>query len=169
MHRKHKRCPRCEADLPLDAFGSDRSRSDDKAAVCRSCIKRQREEARTRGRALIAEINAQTVCAHCGTQPVEWHNPEHVELNRQTFRIGFMVSNGRPIEAITAELARCTPLCRSCHMKEDGRLATLKQNRGNRPRNTNPCSNCQQLYFPLRRGLCHACNERQRRAAKTLG
>jgi hypothetical protein len=78
-----------------------------------------------RNRAFIAEVNARTVCAHCGAQPVEWHNPEHVELNRQSFRIGKMVARCRSIQSIQEELTRCIPLCRRCHMKEDGRLTTF--------------------------------------------
>jgi hypothetical protein len=77
---------------------------------------------RASARAFVRDVNARTVCAHCGSQPIEWHNPEHVELNRRDFRIGRMVSIGRPIEKIQEEMAACTPLCRRCHMKEDGRL-----------------------------------------------
>jgi hypothetical protein len=166
MHRDSKRCPRCVAVLPIAAFGSDRSKPDGRCSACRPCITAERHAARARNRAFIDEVNGRTVCAQCGAQPVEWHNPEHVELNRQTFRIGFMVSSGRPISAIEEEIARCTPLCRLCHMKEDGRLAAFKRNRGNRPRNSSPCSVCGRQYHPLRRGLCHRCHERQRRAAK---
>lgn len=77
---------------------------------------------RATNRAYIAEVNARTVCAHCGAQPIEWHNPEHVEQNRQDYRISRLVQQPRNLEVIKAELARCTPLCRRCHMAEDGRL-----------------------------------------------
>lgn len=87
----------------------------------RAYQRRARKAAYVRNRAFVDEINTQTVCAHCGTQPIEWHNPEHVALNRQRFRICRMV-RGRSIAAIQAEMARCTPLCRRCHMAEDGRL-----------------------------------------------
>src|SRR4051794_17021373 len=50
---------------------------------------------RAEARAFVTEINARTVCAHCGAQPIEWHNPEHVEQNRRHFQIGRMVSFGK--------------------------------------------------------------------------
>lgn len=77
---------------------------------------------RRRNQAFVKEVNARTFCAHCGAQPVEWHNPDHVEKNRQTYRIGFMTRTTRSLAAIQAEMDQCTPLCRRCHMKEDGRL-----------------------------------------------
>jgi hypothetical protein len=80
---------------------------------------------RAANRAFIAEVNARTVCAHCGAQPIEWHNPEHVEQNRQDYRISRLVQQPRSIEAIKAEMERCTPLCRRCHMAEDGRLRSF--------------------------------------------
>lgn len=130
-----KTCRTCGKQFPREERPPHRR-------VCPDCQKEARiarkVRNRARARAFIDDLNARTVCAHCGKQPVEWHNPEHVELNRQTFRIGFMVALGRTLAAIRTELARCTPLCRSCHMKEDGRLAAFKRNRGARPRNTNP-------------------------------
>ena len=61
-------------------------------------------------------------------------------------------------------------LCRRCHMKQDGRIDALskiaKASRELRKVKPQPCSNCKQLSKPLRRGLCHACNEYQRRTGK---
>lgn len=76
-----------------------------------------------RSRTFVNQLNARTVCAHCGAQPVEWHNPEHVEKERENFRIGRMANTGASIQKIQAEVERCTPLCRRCHMIEDGRMA----------------------------------------------
>lgn len=108
-----------------------------------------------RNRAFVDEINARTVCAHCGAQPIEWHNPEHVEQNRERFRIGHMVHRPRAIDAIAAELARCTPLCRRCHMREDGRMKNLQV--GAKVVGPSPCVKCGRVYKPLRRGLCSRC------------
>jgi hypothetical protein len=128
--------------------------------------------ARARNQAFIAEVNARTVCAHCGAQPIEWHNPEHVELNREHYRISVMVSQGRAIATLEAELTRCTPLCRRCHMREDGRLRQFVQASGARlPTGTilpmKPCTQCSKPYKPLRRGLCEACDSRRRYYLKT--
>lgn len=86
---------------------------------------------RARNRAFVAEVNARTVCAHCGGQPIEWHNPEHVELNRQHFRIS-VLQHTASIATIQAEMDRCTPLCRRCHMAEDGRLEKFPPRVGER-------------------------------------
>ena len=55
-------------------------------------------------------------------------------------------------------------LCRRCHMSVDGRLANflLPENRL-QPQEAKPCGNCGRPSKPLRKGLCHACNEYQRR------
>lgn len=89
---------------------------------------------RARSRAFISEINARTFCDNCGAQPVEWHNPDHVALGRRHYRIGDMASRCRTIAAITAEMARCTPLCRRCHMAADGRLKSFVDSGGARRR-----------------------------------
>ena len=63
-------------------------------------------------------------------------------------------------------------LCRRCHMEVDGRMEPFR--RYSQPiQDPQPCSACGRLSKPLRRGLCHACNERSRRRRKrgesTLG
>lgn len=140
---------------------------------CQPCAKaNQREQharavakRKARNYAFVAEVNAHTVCAHCGGQPVEWHNPDHVSLNRQNFRISILVTHVG-IEAIRAEMARCTPLCRRCHMQEDGRMQRfLVIGESVRlPKGTvlppKPCSECGRPYKPMRRGLCSSCANR---------
>ena len=128
-------------------------------------------EQRIRNRAFIKELNARTFCAHCGAQPVEWHNPEHVQLNRQAYRISALVQAPRSIAVIEAELARCTPLCRKCHMAEDGRLSRFYA-MASAPKTylhvgLLPCTSCSKPAKPLRRGLCNACNSRERYYRKT--
>ena len=118
-------------------------------------------------RAFVDELNGRTVCAHCGAQPVEWHNPEHVELRRETYRIGQMITFWRSVQEIEAELRRCTPLCRRCHMVEDGRIMNL--NRGRPVQEPKPCTVCLRPSKPLRRGLCSKCSSRARYYRKTEG
>lgn len=95
-------------------------------------VKGQRARAQNRNRAFVDAANARTVCAHCGAQPIEWHNPEHVLLGRQLMRISAMASTTRTTEAIQAEMDRCTPLCRRCHMVEDGRMKRFVEAGGGR-------------------------------------
>lgn len=53
-------------------------------------------------------------------------------------------------------------LCRRCHMTVDGRLHAFVEHK-NPVLPPQPCRNCGKLAKPLRRGLCGACNEYQRR------
>ena len=121
---------------------------------------------RARNQSFVDEINRRTVCAHCGSQPIEWHNPEHVELNRQDQRISNLVWQPAAIVTIEAEMARCTPLCRRCHMREDGRAKALQEKQSTRiPSEPRPCAECGRLEKPLRRGLCGRCYDVRRRRA----
>lgn len=127
-----------------------------------------RKNRRELARDFVLTKNARTVCAHCGRQPIEWHNRDHVEQNREDFRISALVRRGATISDIQDEMERCTPLCRRCHMQEDGRL----QNNLANGRLTKPprfCSTCaEQVTKPLRRGLCGRCYSRQYRPSWTV-
>jgi hypothetical protein len=122
-----------------------------------------------RNRAFVDEVNARTVCAHCGAQPIEWHNPDHVRQGKQHRRIARLAGKTYSIAAIEAEIARCTPLCRRCHMAEDGRLAgfTAQAGRPKTKKPPTPCRECQQPASPLRRERCKRCYERLRNSTLT--
>ena len=64
-------------------------------------------------RATVAKIRAQTTCARCGRQPIEWHDPNGGP------KIGQLVKDDRANRVILAEIARRTPLCGTCHRKVD--------------------------------------------------
>lgn len=110
-------------------------------------------------RAAVRQIRAKTHCAVCGRQPIDWHSKDHDADHRR--RIALMVGNGRSMASILLEISRCRPLCRRCHMLEDGRLAKLSGSR--RPIGPpKPCASCGKPYKPLRKGLCNRCNHQQR-------
>lgn len=54
-------------------------------------------------------------------------------------------------------------VCRKCHMDIDGRLKNLPARYARTVKLPQPCVNCKQLSKPLRKGLCHTCNEYFRR------
>lgn len=90
-----------------------------------------------------------TECERCGrTAPIERHHIDGDPLNNSRENIAMV--------------------CRRCHMEIDGRLENFRT----LPRPVRvppkPCSECGKLAKPLRRGLCHACNERKRRREKKL-
>lgn len=138
---------------------------------CRACRRIATSQYRSRllidNRERIAEVNARTFCSNCGGQPVEWHNPDHVSLNQRLRRISNMIWRN-PWSEIQVELSRCTPLCRRCHMREDGRMQTFVAHgsTSRTPQSPKPCAECHRLSKPRRRGLCGACYARQWKAGR---
>jgi hypothetical protein len=82
---------------------------------------------------------AETVCERCGAQPIEWHSDSHVGNRR--CQVSNLASGSFSIARIDAEISKCEALCRSCHMKTDGRLnrlhASLAEARASRLETTN--------------------------------
>jgi len=76
-------------------------------------------EAKRESIAWLKAIRAATVCVRCGKQPIDWHGEHHA--GQKNIRPPAMAGRGKPIPSIAAEIARCTPLCRRCHMQADGR------------------------------------------------
>lgn len=145
----------------------EKYRADPSTVVARNTAARTGKVARNH--AFIDEVNARTTCAHCGAQPVEWHNFEHVQGGRLRFQIGRLVGGGAAIATIVAELARCTPLCRACHMAEDGRLiALMKPGPPKRviAASPAPCAACGRPYAPLRKQRCSRCYHRDFRVPR---
>ena len=95
---------------------------------CRHCVKLAKERAKQH----VQQIRAQTICITCGRQPIDWHRVEHEQ--HPTWRIGHMTARGETIKRIDAEIARCTPLCRRCHMTLDGRIKIAIANVKGSPR-----------------------------------
>lgn len=82
--------------------------------------------------AYVKEVRAQTVCAECGAQPIDWHDPGTRHEDKRN-RPGRMAKRGASKREIDEEIARCIPLCRHHHMIVDGRaeaLAQLGRNQG---------------------------------------
>lgn len=61
MQDTTKTCPRCETDLPLDAFGVNRSRRDGRQSCCLEC--RRSYRASKQQRAAVASYNASDAAA----------------------------------------------------------------------------------------------------------
>ena len=119
----------------------------------------------------VNRINRIAVCRECGAQPVEWHNPDHI--NKPNNRISSLRSQGASILRIMQEFSECIPLCRRHHMIEDGRLAKLMesspQKLGKTYTEPSPCVCCGKIYKPLRNNMCSSCDNHKsgRRVRKT--
>ncbi len=60
----------------------------------------------------LRELMSERTCADCGGVPYHWH---HVDPEQKYMDISHM--HGCASETVEAELAKCVPLCRSCHQK----------------------------------------------------
>jgi hypothetical protein len=84
-------------------------------------------ERRSHLRAIATEyvnlVAVSTGCARCGGIPIEWHREHHPK--HPNSRVSSLRTQGASIERIQREMDSCIPLCRTCHMNEDGRLAAL--------------------------------------------
>jgi hypothetical protein len=72
-------------------------------------------------RAFIRGLLLDHVCADCGGAPRDWH---HVNPATRTAKVGSMTFYSE--SSIRAELDKCVPLCRSCHMKRHRRDTDMK-------------------------------------------
>lgn len=108
--------------------------------------------------AFVIAVNKQTFCVHCGKQPVDWHNPDHIQ--NPTARVSVLRARGASVERIRYEMSVSVPLCRSCHMIEDGRATALQAAKPRQRGDVLPagnCSCCGREYKPLRQGRCSGC------------
>lgn len=122
--------------------------------------KEKRKEARIIATRFLAIIESNTPCQNCGGKPIEWHNNSHPD--KPNNRVSSLRTQGCSIERIQREIAICTPLCRRCHMKLDGRLASLLSKSPYKigrvyvpPR---PCLCCGVNTKRTRNGMCSTCD-----------
>lgn len=114
-------------------------------------------------------LRARTFCEECGKRPIEWHREEHKKNPHR--RVSRLATLGYPIPVIDAEIDLCEALCRSCHMRKDGRLKRLHETA---PRQKGEvyilpidCSNCGTSTKPSWNGMCRRCYDANRRHAST--
>jgi hypothetical protein len=123
------------------------------------------DKAKLEARIFVDHIRANTICENCGKQPIEYHRPEHEENSND--RVAHLVALGFSIDRIKMEIALCKPLCRSCHMKEDGRIERLHDNCPNKKgmELVPPihCIKCNKLTKPTWKKMCRSCYDFQRR------
>lgn len=87
----------------------------------------------------VTEKRNATVCAHCGKQPIEWHDPDGTHTSTRPYKqVGFLTHSHVSIATIDTEIARCVPLCKSCHLKitKSGSLTHCKHGHARTPENT---------------------------------
>jgi hypothetical protein len=66
-----------------------------------------------------------TFCAHCGQQPIEWHNPEHEQPGNGWRRIGHLAGVGHFVRACVAAATTGNDGRQGHHAKEEPPLNPL--------------------------------------------
>ncbi len=111
---------------------------------------------------IVAAWRETTPCDLCSATPIEYHHFDHCK--KPWLRVSSLVNRGS-VNSVVQEIARCEKLCRSCHMKVDGRLNELHSNKpyqkGFRLPPAN-CIKCNRETRPSRKGMCYTCYEKQR-------
>jgi len=114
----------------------------------------------------VDELRARTFCAKCGKQPIEWHHKNPAPGDRW---IAHLRIQGATIRRIEEELLKCEPLCRKCHMGDDGRLQRLTTNpiqprkKGQTYVEAKPCVICKTVVKITRGDKCRSCYDGIRR------
>jgi hypothetical protein len=113
----------------------------------------------------VKRVRNATFCKECNSQPVEFHCTWHIIDGNA--RVPRMAARGCSIQAIKLEISKCEALCKSCHMKKDGRTKALEQSHPFRKGMTYtepiPCISCGFPAKPTRKGMCRECYDKQRR------
>lgn len=107
----------------------------------------------------VESVNQTTFCNRCGAQPIEWHREEHEK--HPNWRVSSLRTQGRSIARIKREMDLSEPLCRTCHMKTDGRYEFMQTagpyEKGKTYTPPLPCIKCGRLAKPRRRERCNHC------------
>lgn len=96
-----------------------------------------------------AQYPVMGLCEECGQAPArDRHHKDGDVFNNRRRNIQFV--------------------CRRCHMRLDGRLATMLHRNQTRIRRCalKPCAICRILYFPLRNSRCNKCETYWRRVGR---
>lgn len=137
-------------------------------------MQKSREERRVIATEWLREFEKNIPCSHCGAtdKTIDWHGEHHPQ--KPNFRVSSLRTQGASIDRIKKEIEICIPLCRSCHMKEDGRLKNLfttqPRQKGSVITEPSPCSCCGKLTKPMRNRMCVTCDNHHsgRRIRKTI-
>lgn len=126
-----KCCTWCKTVKPLSEFYHVKSSYDGFANACRVCTDAHSTERRINnresGRALMAEAHA-TGCVVCGETDsvvLDFHHLKPLGRQKQSERVSALVSRGKPLKTVRAEIAKCVVICANCHRRLHAGTITL--------------------------------------------
>lgn len=122
-----KQCGKCRATKPVEEFNKCARNKDGLHNYCRECHKAHYRKNATRHKANVkatkvrymAEARQLVVdsmadgCVDCGTMDIRVLEFDHV--GGKVAGVMAMIRNGRPLNVVRAEIAKCEVRCRNCH------------------------------------------------------
>lgn len=109
-----KYCPRCESDLPLDAFYERRNRSGLHTCYCRACLKAQYSERHFAFKQKCVDYKGGK-CQVCGYNrclgAMDFH---HLDPSQKDFALASRKNRG-DWDTVQKELDKCILVCCRCH------------------------------------------------------
>lgn len=123
MTNEFKECIGCHLPLPIDSFRMKKyTRADGSAGYyrynnCRSCDEKLTTERRKRRYDLVYAFAETLGCEECGEKDIRALTFDHVDRSTKHQGVSDMISNGRHLSAIWAEIGKCRILCANCHSK----------------------------------------------------
>jgi hypothetical protein len=134
----HKRCPKCEQELPLDRFTV--SKSGRIGSYCKRCTSlycrhhyvanseahnARRREARSRyrirNRNYVEEYMRTHPCVDCGEPDPLVLEFDHVDPANKKFPIAYLSRTGCPLKELIDEINKCVMRCVHCHRRRTAR------------------------------------------------
>jgi len=132
-----KLCSRCGKLKPTEDFYRNRSRPDGFQHQCKACHderlagrrragnparqaswRRSKAKTRMAVAVVVFEYLLTHPCVDCeSTDPLVLEFDHVPERGPKLGDVSVMVSNGRPIDVVMAEVAKCDVRCRNCHQK----------------------------------------------------
>lgn len=127
-----KHCGKCQRDLPIEDFSSNKTKRDGHSSTCKDCKavyqrewylkNRERHRANSKkGRATRRTAAREWVMAHlrdnpcvlCGFDDIRALEYDH--LGDKTHNVCDIVQGGYVLEVVVKEVAKCRVLCANCH------------------------------------------------------
>lgn len=139
-----KYCKRCDLVLPIDKFGTAKSRYDGLQTYCSECMKLYRIEHYNKNKQQYFDRNKKSValrkqyilelknlkgCTDCGIKyPGEPWLFDFDHLRDKSKDVGKMARMGYSLEVLKKEIEKCEIVCLICHRRRTAKRASWVEN-----------------------------------------
>jgi bacterioferritin-associated ferredoxin len=128
---KTKKCYKCEKDLSLDSFKSNKNKKDGLQSQCIECQRSYRREHYLKNKQKYIDkakawekrffewwkdYKTKFVCELCGEDHPACLDFHHLDRNTKDLSVSEFVSKGNKAKLLK-EVKKCMPVCSNCHRK----------------------------------------------------